>query len=810
MGLAASQARFLGITLRKANCEFQSTQLAEQRLRISNQLSDISQEYSNAMNATTLMWCNDIAEADYGLTYSLLMMPSALNDYNPYFVSTKSGAIVLNSNYADAAKAAGISMGGSVPSSSQRNAFIEALAGTKDSTNSVTGNTYSMDIGMATSETVDRILKGLTSTGSTSIVAAPIKWNRTAGMGAATEDKGAARASYLSDVIMDDDIGGMYLDWLQMFARDGMATDGSEEIDEIVNNSIVDPLKDAEQALEVARQTYLNNPHGSETTFETVKERVLGSNSHLGGSQFKKSGVVPVWEDPYTELFDIYVNDESADGNVNHQLGRVNTSEDWNQFYKYDSCNVIIDRFAYLEFQIEQGNNLSQNTNQLDNLKQGKDPNGRSYKESELYPVLWAMYQDLKAQKTAAASTTASTTSTTSTTTSTADYGKKLEWGTSTSINLAELNNRNSTTQITTSTSDNSYTIKMDDLFQLGSREIENKNSSYGFQYTVIRNGIIDISESDLQKMTIADLLTNDIVIMNWQQDGGKDCGAIDEMSYRAGKLMDYIASVFGYGNIGVGLNIDSSTDEALSKALNMVKSKFLKTGNAIITGSDWDKKNPSKCSPYENAENYNRIGADKDQNTAAVNLSNMVSAFLTYYDNFLRGTDSEYYVGKANDDSNGQKKTYFVTDDPSYTFITTDPDQIPEAQKVAEFYDELYNNICAKGWRLDDSVDQYDYLESTIKDGRYQLMSLNSDGYFYQTRYNDIDFIQEVKNEDARTRAEADYTQKKAELTYKEDTIDMKSKKLDAEIAELNTEISSVQNMISKSIEKTFAMFSS
>ena len=128
--------------------------------------------------------------------------------------------------------------------------------------------------------------------------------------------------------------------------------------------------------------------------------------------------------------------------------------------------------------------------------------------------------------------------------------------------------------------------------------------------------------------------------------------------------------------------------------------------------------------------------------------------------------------------------------------------------QKIADFYDELYNNICAHGWRQDDSIDHNDYLEHVIKDGRYSIASLNNDGYFYQKRYNDLDYIVETTDEDAITRAQADYTEKKAALTYKEDIIDTKTKKLDAEIAELNTEINSVQNIITKNIEKTFQMF--
>ena len=56
------------------------------------------------------------------------MMPSAANDFDPYMVTSKSGAVVLNSKYADAAEYAGISMAGGVPSAEGRNKFLKALA----------------------------------------------------------------------------------------------------------------------------------------------------------------------------------------------------------------------------------------------------------------------------------------------------------------------------------------------------------------------------------------------------------------------------------------------------------------------------------------------------------------------------------------------------------------------------------------------------------------------------------------------------------------------------------------------------------
>ncbi len=47
MGLAASQARFLGLTARKSNVEYQGQQINQQRVALSNEVMGLYQEYNN-------------------------------------------------------------------------------------------------------------------------------------------------------------------------------------------------------------------------------------------------------------------------------------------------------------------------------------------------------------------------------------------------------------------------------------------------------------------------------------------------------------------------------------------------------------------------------------------------------------------------------------------------------------------------------------------------------------------------------------------------------------------------------------------
>ena len=112
MGLAASQARFLAITSRKMNCEFESMQIAQQKLSVTRDQQAAAQEYQNSLGATKLVWdadnnCDGTGDI-YNLSYGLMMTPSALNEYDPYLVTDTRGRIVLSDSMFQAALDAGI------------------------------------------------------------------------------------------------------------------------------------------------------------------------------------------------------------------------------------------------------------------------------------------------------------------------------------------------------------------------------------------------------------------------------------------------------------------------------------------------------------------------------------------------------------------------------------------------------------------------------------------------------------------------------------------------------------------------------
>lgn len=138
MGLAASQARFLAITSRKMNCEFQSMQIAQQKLSVTRDLQKASEDYQNNLTATKLVW-EDMDNNTYNLTYDLMMSPTAINQYDPYLVTDTQGRIVLTNDMFNAAVKSGVIDKNGTPmgkmfqgaddatNDGSRNAFLNAL-----------------------------------------------------------------------------------------------------------------------------------------------------------------------------------------------------------------------------------------------------------------------------------------------------------------------------------------------------------------------------------------------------------------------------------------------------------------------------------------------------------------------------------------------------------------------------------------------------------------------------------------------------------------------------------------------------------
>ena len=692
MGLAASQARFLCITARKADCEYKSTALAQEKLDITKQLSDISTNYAQAMNATKLVWQNDGLANDYGVSYGLLMMPTAANDYNPYMVTSPSGAIVLNSEYAAAAKAAGISKAGGVGSQSSRDKFIAALSYggliTEPTADAITKFDFKVDANNPT-DASGRIVFANESTVAN---ISGITWNPAAGMGSEPLDKSGAGAVTLPELLMSEAIGQDTIDWAKMWVDAGQMTEKESKEETKHLNELLNSIRK-----------------------NTVNRDII--------DQLKR------------DYNNFQVNPKDSSGNA-----LSTTSQDY-----LDKCAEYEDLITCAE----NVSSVDASGYVMYDGVQYKNKDGNPVKASD---VINAIETHLTKKKDAIAA------------------GITIDVAKDNRINVSQ-----------------------------------NSLTKSGAVYSVVQDGIINHYADEIKGITLADVISGNVVLMVQSSNRDKDAFKNDIL-----KLLDSMVATLGYSKsedlYGTGLYVDSASRDALKFAYEMIEKTYLRTADSEIqnVGSRDSKTSMTDNSAYLNAVNSNRIASLDDGEFYAVSLSNMMCAFLTYYENALSGINSPYVVGTKMDFTN------YVTDDLSYYYMAQTNENATSSivSKSADFYDQVYNNILEHGWREDSAIDDAEYLEAALKDGRYSMSSLNQDGYYYQTRYNETGYMVEVSDTDAIERAEAEFSSMKAQLTYKEDSIDLKTKKLDAEISSLSTEYDTVKNLISKTIEKTFAMF--
>lgn len=333
-------------------------------------------------------------------------------------------------------------------------------------------------------------------------------------------------------------------------------------------------------------------------------------------------------------------------------------------------------------------------------------------------------------------------------------------------------------------------------------------NSSYSFastttdlqgnQLTITKSGS-PITESEMEKLTLGELLSGQYELT----------GCIDAEAMRtlAQNILKSMGTTLGYDTAGIGgLNVDNESDAALDQAMEFTLKCLNKDYD---TSSDGKILSSSISNAIKQAASTNSIVSGSN-NTSSVSLTNMLKSFLTNFAVAIEGFDCGYYVTE-----NDKNKSTYVTDDISYQFlIKNDNTSIDENDVLmADFYNQLYNNLCVSGASTDvnkqQQVTDKSYLSNAIKNGQLFISSLNNDGYFYQGAYTLNGHVAEVADEDAIAQAEAEYNVTKNKLNYKEETLELDMKNIDTELSSLTTEYDTVKSLISKNVEKIFTMFS-
>ena len=345
--------------------------------------------------------------------------------------------------------------------------------------------------------------------------------------------------------------------------------------------------------------------------------------------------------------------------------------------------------------------------------------------------------------------------------------------------------------------------------------------SVFGNYECAVNKSISNIADSKTT-FTLSDLMgdTDYSVIMS-SNDGQHypDTQVADVASKLTGNggfvdwLHDEFASILdlGDGYTAKALEYASTeTKKLLTGSLDDVSSKL---GNFKETNSNRDannQENPNYIG-FTHTKLKSGAGHKRRNSYAAINLNNIVDAFLTYF--------VKYMDGVANKGSDGKEKYYvnkghlsesrLATDDFLFEYtIKTGSEVSSDDLGQATFYDTLFNQICANGWTENSKIDDKEYLKEMLQSGMLYISKAKDDGYYYQGNYATDSYIKEISDDTAIAEAEAKYQTEKAKLNAKEQTLDLKMKNLDTEISSLTTEYDTVKNTISKNIEKSFKRY--
>lgn len=343
------------------------------------------------------------------------------------------------------------------------------------------------------------------------------------------------------------------------------------------------------------------------------------------------------------------------------------------------------------------------------------------------------------------------------------------------------------------------YALNVGDILSSSGYSFGTSKSEFCENQVLITKSGSPISESEMQKLTLGELLSG-----QYELTGRMNAEAMRTL---AQSILKSMGTTLGWQNANIGgLNVDDESNEALLQAMEFT----LKCLNSDYDTSSGGKiLSNSVTSAINQAASTNSIVSGSN-NVSSVSLTNMLKSFLTNFAVAIEGFDCGYYVTE-----NDKNKSTYVTDDIGYQFlIKNDNTSIDEKDVLmADFYNQLYNNLCVSGASTDvnkqQQVTDKSYLSNAIKNGQLFISSLNNDGYFYQGAYTLNGHVAEVADEDAIAQAEAEYNVTKNKLNYKEETLELDMKNIDTELSSLTTEYDTVKNLISKNVEKVFTMFS-
>ena len=754
MGLAASQARLLSITARKADCEFQSMTLSHEKIALARNMERLSDEYQNALKQTKLVYdYYGSGTSQMDLTYGLLMSPSSYNDYSPKLITNAQNKVVLDSKFAAAAAVAGIPVEGymGTPSSDVRNRFVEAL---------VDSNIISASTGMAIQNVTYNNQVGLgnnmIASQSTMVITYEDLLNELNANCISTSEYGLTLGGFYALQDNND-----FADWYYLTSRERTV---NGEIEENGNKITLDFSE--ESGWELINETraytggYINSQLGSDVGLYVINKNgdmveQYNDPDHNDGTRIPTSGeknsrsitLKELLDDEYQFNFTLYVPDTTA-------------------YYPYHVIYRAENRLAngYTE-----EHDLFGSVNFDDPESVAKE---RERLRQEFLNAEWNNNEGKHYTR---------------------QRQYQEEYGSWVFSGINEYNGQEMPSW---------QAIMYKHADGYANQYLEAMRKGYE---AALESGTSRLTESHakdiayLQQLIIGDESEGNFSFLNWMVDqfqmvlGGRDENNM-ALQYAYNAVYDLL-----YPNEDVQA-------AAASCALDTnPNNETIKTYQSIVTDLG------NKCG-YENlqkdSQNYLGIvnATQKCHQGVSVNLNNLAKVFLTAYVEYMGGVENsnyQYNVGAVSGNNlyepkNGDKFTILGS-----TEVDDSTDNL-----TATYYDMLFNQICVNGWTQNNKVSDSEYMQEMLKSGTFFISSINNDNNYYQNAYSSDVYVSEITDADAVAQAEAKYNAEKAKIESKENIIDMKMKNLDTEVSALTTEYDTTKNLINKTIEKTLKRY--
>lgn len=327
---------------------------------------------------------------------------------------------------------------------------------------------------------------------------------------------------------------------------------------------------------------------------------------------------------------------------------------------------------------------------------------------------------------------------------------------------------------------------------------------------------------------------------------GGTDSGVSDDTirtNFKA-KVLDSFAKSIGTrlktsikDSLGVDVSgLDGKLDDALDYAYIETLNKFVynvdNKGDKEIIGN-------ASCTKDGSCNNKNRINYYKDnwvtdlgthyhsKTEVTVDNSQVIDTFLNYFDKYCQEhfggsastsntTSGNTTVRTGNSGGTGDKTALIgggnSTDGNNGGGTTVIPDDDVNGNGLSDtyeagFYLNLYNAINSSGWQLSNDTDNKDYIQTQVLNGNIIIKQFKNGNWATMSSSDPNSPLDTTTDNEAITKAEADYNASKDQLDYKESRLDLKMKDLDTERSAITTETESVAAILKKNIE-AFKMF--